>query len=221
MHGNGHAGFGGRPAETDWRQRRHRAAGRPHTFRLTSRRDWDAIKRAVKLIYTAPNESAARVGLDELAETWGARYPAMIRLWENAWAEFIPFLDYDIEIRTVICSTNAIESLNARYRRAVKARGHFPTEQAATEMPVLGDPVAGPDRERPGTMDHEVEASPERVRHHLRRPLAGSRNLLMKTAGNTVPVTDPAGTQLTPRLNPVEAWRHAGGWQCLVCPPSG
>ena len=44
---------------------------------------------------------------------------------------FIPFLDYDVEIRKVSCSTNAIESLNARYRRAVKARGHFPTEQAA------------------------------------------------------------------------------------------
>jgi putative transposase len=54
-----------------------------------------------------------------------------VRLWENAWEEFIPFLDYDVEIRRVICSTNAIESLNARYRRAVKARGHFPTEQAA------------------------------------------------------------------------------------------
>jgi putative transposase len=50
---------------------------------------------------------------------------------ENAWEEFIPFLDYDVEIRQVICSRNAIESLNARYRRAVKARGHFPTEQAA------------------------------------------------------------------------------------------
>jgi hypothetical protein len=46
-------------------------------------------------------------------------------------AEFIPFLDYDVEIRRIICSTNAIESLNARYRRAVRARGHFPTEQAA------------------------------------------------------------------------------------------
>jgi putative transposase len=55
----------------------------------------------------------------------------MIRLWRNAWSEFIPFLDYDVEIRKVICSTNAIESLNARYRRALKARGHFPTEQAA------------------------------------------------------------------------------------------
>src|SRR5215208_6521034 len=102
-----------------------------NTFRLASRRDWDRLKRDVKLIYTAPNEAAARAALDDLTESWGARYPAMIRLWENAWAEFIPFLDYDVEIRGVICSTNAIESLNARYRRAVKARGHFPTEQAA------------------------------------------------------------------------------------------
>ena len=47
----------------------------------------------------------------------------MIRLWESAWEQFTPFLDYDLEIRTVICSTNAIESLNARCRRAVKARG--------------------------------------------------------------------------------------------------
>jgi putative transposase len=102
-----------------------------NTFRLASRRDWDALKRAVKPIYTAVNATAARAAFDELAETWGARYPAIIRLWDNAWAEFIPFLDYDLEIRRVLCSTNAIESLNARYRRAVKARGHFPSEQAA------------------------------------------------------------------------------------------
>ena len=102
-----------------------------NTFRLTSKRDWDAMKRDVKLIYTAVNAGAARAALDELAEKWGSRYGAVIRLWENAWEQFTPFLDYDLEIRTVICSTNAIESLNARYRRAVKARGHFPTEQAA------------------------------------------------------------------------------------------
>jgi transposase-like protein len=101
------------------------------TFRLASRRDWDAMRRDVKPIYTAVNAAAARAALDELAERWGQRYPAIIRLWENAWEEFIPFLDYDVEIRQVLCSTNAIESLNARYRRAVKARGHFPTEQAA------------------------------------------------------------------------------------------
>jgi transposase-like protein len=61
----------------------------------------------------------------------GKKYGAMIRLWRNAWVEFTPFLDYDVEIRRMICSTNAIESLNARYRRAIRARGHFPTEQSA------------------------------------------------------------------------------------------
>jgi putative transposase len=102
-----------------------------NTFRLASKKDWDALKRSVKPVYTAVNATAARTALDELAEAWGKRYPAVIRLWENAWEEFIPFLDYDVEIRRVICSTNAIESLNARYRRAIKARGHFPTELAA------------------------------------------------------------------------------------------
>jgi putative transposase len=102
-----------------------------NTFRLASRRDWDALKHDVKPIYTAVNADAARAALEELNEKWGNKYGAIIRLWNNAWEEFIPFLDYDVEIRTVLCSTNAIESLNARYRRAVKARGHFPTEQAA------------------------------------------------------------------------------------------
>ena len=102
-----------------------------NTFRLASRRDWDQLKRSVKPIYSAVNATAARAAFDDLTDKWGQRYPAVIRLWDNAWTEFIPFLDYDVEIRRVICSTNAIESLNARYRRAVKARGHFPTEQAA------------------------------------------------------------------------------------------
>ncbi|MET8367655.1 IS256 family transposase [Micromonospora sp. NPDC005194] len=102
-----------------------------NTFRLTSRKYWDEVKHDIKPIYTAVNAQAARAAFDDLAEKWGGRYPAVIRLWDNAWAEFIPFLDYDVEIRTVICSTNAIESLNARYRRAVKARGHFPNELAA------------------------------------------------------------------------------------------
>jgi putative transposase len=102
-----------------------------NTFRLAARQHWDALKRDIKPIYTAPNPDAAAAALDELDEKWGKKYSAVIRLWRNAWNEFIPFLDYDVEIRRVICSTNAIESLNARYRRAVRARGHFPTEQAA------------------------------------------------------------------------------------------
>jgi transposase-like protein len=54
-----------------------------------------------------------------------------VALWTNAWAEFVPFLQFDQAIRTIICTTNAIESINARIRRAVNARGHFPTEAAA------------------------------------------------------------------------------------------
>jgi transposase-like protein len=102
-----------------------------NSFRIVSRRDWDALKKDLKPIYTAATAAAAALALDELEETWGGRYSAMIRLWRNAWEEFTPFLDYDPEIRRVLCSTNAIESLNARYRKAVRARGHFPTEQAA------------------------------------------------------------------------------------------
>jgi transposase-like protein len=102
-----------------------------NTFRLASRSDWDAVKRDIKPIYTASSPDAALAALDELEDKWGKKYGAVIRLWRNTWDEFIPFLDYDIEIRAMICSTNAIESLNARYRRAIRARGHFPTEQAA------------------------------------------------------------------------------------------
>jgi putative transposase len=101
------------------------------SFRYAPRKYWDALAKDLTPIYTAATAEAAAGALDDLEEKWGRQYPAMIRLWRNAWSEFIPFLDYDVEIRRVICSTNAIESLNARYRRAVKARGHFPTEQAA------------------------------------------------------------------------------------------
>ncbi|NGY64113.1 IS256 family transposase [Lentzea sp. NEAU-D13] len=102
-----------------------------NSFRYAGRQHWAAIDKALKPVYTAPTEAAARERFGEFAEAWGGRYPAIVRLWDNAWAEFVPFLAFDPEIRRVICSTNAIESVNARIRRAVKARGHFPNEQAA------------------------------------------------------------------------------------------
>jgi putative transposase len=102
-----------------------------NTYRLASKRDWDALKKHVTPIYTAVNAAAARAAFEELVEHWGQRYPAIVRLWDNAWEAFIPFLDYDIEIRRVLSSTNSIESLNARFRRAIKARGHFPNDTAA------------------------------------------------------------------------------------------
>jgi transposase-like protein len=102
-----------------------------NSFRYASRKDWAQVAKELKAVYTAPTEEAALDAFAELSERWEARYPAIIRLWEGSWAEFVPFLAFDVEIRRVICTTNAIESINARLRRAVRARGHFPTEQAA------------------------------------------------------------------------------------------
>jgi transposase-like protein len=102
-----------------------------NTFRYASRRDWDTMAKDLRPVYQAVNADQAAARLDDFAERWQARYPAAVRLWRSAWGEFVPFLDYDVEIRKIICTTNAIESLNARYRRAVRARGHFPNDHAA------------------------------------------------------------------------------------------
>jgi transposase-like protein len=115
-----------------------------NTFRYAARQYWDEMSRDLRPVYTAPSETAAKERFVEFSTKWGRQYPAITRLWENAWSEFVPFLDYDVEIRRVICSTNAIESLNARYRRAVRARGHFPTEQAALKCLYLATRALDP-----------------------------------------------------------------------------
>lgn len=102
-----------------------------NSFKYASKRDWSGVAKDLKPVYTAVSESAALDAFAEFSGKWEKRYPAIIRLWENAWAEFVPFLQFDNEIRAVICTTNAIESINARLRRAVNACGHFPSEQAA------------------------------------------------------------------------------------------
>ena len=102
-----------------------------NSFRYAARQDWDKVAGALKPVYTAPSEDAATERFLEFQESWGRKYPAIVKLWSDAWAEFVPFLAFDVEIRKVICSTNAIESVNARIRRAVRARGHFPNEAAA------------------------------------------------------------------------------------------
>ena len=116
-----------------------------NSFRYASKRDWPELARDLKPIYTAPSAQAAFDRFAEFSDTWERRYPAIVRLWTDAWAEFVPFLDFDIEIRKIICTTNAIESINARLRRAVNARGHFPNEQAALKclyMALMGlDPT--------------------------------------------------------------------------------
>jgi transposase-like protein len=105
-----------------------------NSFKYASKADWPAIARDLKPVYTAINEQAALDAFAEFSSKWERKYPAIVRLWTNAWSEFTPFLAFDIEIRKIVCTTNAIESLNARFRRAVNARGHFPTDQSALKI---------------------------------------------------------------------------------------
>jgi putative transposase len=121
------------------------------SFRYAARQDWEKMAKALKPVYTAPTEDAALERFTEFADTWGGKYPAVVRLWENAWEEFTPFLRFDTEIRRIVCTTNAIESVNARIRRAVKARGHFPNEQAALKcvyMAIMSLDPTGTGRKR-------------------------------------------------------------------------
>ena len=78
-----------------------------NSFRYASRKDWPAIAKDLKPIYTAPTEAAALDRFAEFSARWEARYPAIVRLWENAWAEFVPFLSFADDVREVIYTTNA------------------------------------------------------------------------------------------------------------------
>lgn len=103
-------------------------------LRYTSKKDWGPVCRDLREIYTAPTLQAAETRFAEFVERWQQRYPAMIRTWESAWAEFVPFLDFPVELRKLVYTTNAIESLNARFRKAARHRTHFPNEQAALKV---------------------------------------------------------------------------------------
>jgi putative transposase len=105
-----------------------------NTFKYSSKRYWAEIARDLKPVYTAVNADAALAAFEAFEEKWTERYPAISRLWRAAWENFVPFLDLDIEVRHLLSSTNAIESLNARFRKGVDARGHFPNEQAAMKV---------------------------------------------------------------------------------------
>lgn len=105
-----------------------------NSLRYASKRHWPQITKAMRQIYTAPTVPAAEEAFSVFAEQWRDKYPAMIKSWENSWEEFMPFLEFPAELRKIIYTTNSIESLNARFRRAVRHRGHFPTEQAAMKV---------------------------------------------------------------------------------------
>jgi len=120
-----------------------------NSLRYASKADWSKITASLRVIYTAPTVDAAEARFGDFAQTWRAKYPAMVAMWERAWGEFIPFLAFPVEIRKLIYTTNGIESLNARFRQAVRRRGHFPNEQAALKVLYLTVRERRPNRSNP------------------------------------------------------------------------
>jgi transposase-like protein len=105
-----------------------------NSLRYASKKHWSQITAQMRLIYTAPTVAAAEAEFDAFAQAWRDKYPAMISSWERSWGEFVPFLEFPPELRSIVYTTNSIESLNSRFRRAIRQRGHFPTEQAAMKV---------------------------------------------------------------------------------------
>jgi putative transposase len=119
------------------------------SLRFTSKKYWGPICREMREIYTAPTVEAAEARFADFAEEWGERYPAMIDTWRRSWAEFVPFLAFPVELRTIVYTTNAVESLNARFRKGVRHRTHFPNEQAALKVLYLVAIERRPNRSNP------------------------------------------------------------------------
>jgi transposase-like protein len=98
-------------------------------------KDRKALAAAIKPIYTAASAEAALVELEAFeAGQWGAKFPTVTAAWKRNWDKVIPFFAFPAHIRRVIYTTNAIESVNARLRKIIKTRGHFPSDDAASKL---------------------------------------------------------------------------------------
>jgi putative transposase len=104
------------------------------SLRYVNYRDLKKVTTALRPIYTAANADQALIELDRFDSEWGQRYPATVRAWRDAWEHVTPFLSLPDELRRAVYTTNTIEGLHRQIRKAIKTRGHFPDQQAATKL---------------------------------------------------------------------------------------
>jgi putative transposase len=106
-----------------------------HSLDFVSWKDRKPVVPALREIYRARDADAGMKALEAFEEGyWGKKYPAITQSWRRNWTQVIPFFAFPEAVRKIIYTTNAIEALNAKLRRAVKIRGHFPTDEAATKL---------------------------------------------------------------------------------------
>ena len=121
-----------------------------HSLEFVSWKDRKLMVPALKAIYRATDAEAGRTALDDFeAGPWGQRYPAIVQSWRRNWLHVVPFFAFPTSVRRIIYTTNAIEALNSKIRRAVRTRGHFPNDDAAMKLLYLVLNHATDDWKRP------------------------------------------------------------------------
>ena len=106
-----------------------------HSLDFANWKERQPLAKALRPIYAAPHAEAALAALDTFATSaWGVRFPTVVASWRRAWTHVIPFFAFPPDVRRVIYTTNALESVHARVRQIIKTRGHFPTDDAATKL---------------------------------------------------------------------------------------
>jgi putative transposase len=106
-----------------------------NSLALANWKDRKALAAAIKVIYTAASAEAALGELDAFERgPWGQKFPSVVAAWRRAWDKVIPFFAFPPAVRKVVYTTNAIESINARLRKIIKTRGHFPSDDAASKL---------------------------------------------------------------------------------------
>jgi putative transposase len=129
------------------REENQRQSARPHgarrlpptlqiraCTRYVSYADRKKVTAALRPIYTAANEKEALSELERFDAAWGERYPMIAQMWRRDWEHIVPFLSLPTALRKAVYTTNSIEGMHRQVRKAIKTRGHFPDEQAATKL---------------------------------------------------------------------------------------
>jgi transposase-like protein len=145
-------------------------------LRFVSWADRKAVAGALKPLYTAENEDAAVAELEKLEQNHGDKYPTVIRTFRGRWEQFVPFLSYPQEIRRMLYTTNAVESLNSQLRKVLRNRGPFPERGRGLQSPLSRDP----ERQDPLASEQELDSRALSARHLLRRTSACVSQLTRK-----------------------------------------
>ena len=105
-----------------------------NSLRFVSYKDRKAVAKELRPVYTAASREEALVALDAFEQKWARRYPMIASSWRSNWERVVPFLDFPPDVRRVVYTTNAIESLNSTLRKLLQYRGHFPTDEAVFKV---------------------------------------------------------------------------------------